>query len=277
MVELDSVLLSDADVDYVLGAQPSDEAKRLGHAITAAARDAMNDPERLFRIHRLSLEHGKVGLVNKTATPPYRLYADGANVEVDNLSSRAEDGPAFVAIAGTFMGTGILKAEATFLPEGKEPNFGMKLEVLDTQLRAMNALLRSHGNFDVAAGVFSLYLEMRVKDGRVEGYVKPLFRDIDVYDPKQDAGEGAAHKLYEKLVGGVAKLLANRKRDEVATVARFDGPAGAPHSSTGEIIVGLLRNAFVEAILPGFEREVSRIDPLRYRAAKKEAKNRKES
>src|SRR6185503_14857814 len=109
-------------------------------------------------------QHGTVGYVNKGASPPYRVYADGANVEVDNLSSRAEDGPAYVAIAGTFMGTGILKGEATFLPEGKEPNFALRLEAVDTQLRPLNALLQAHGNFDVAAGTFSVYLEMRVKD-----------------------------------------------------------------------------------------------------------------
>jgi hypothetical protein len=276
-VELDSVLLSDADVDYVMGAAPSPEARRLGRQITAVARQAMNDPETLFRIRRLSLEHGTIGLVNKTASPPYRVYAAGANLEIDNLSSRAEDGPAYVALAGTFMGTGRLHGEAEFLPEGKEPNFALKLEVEDTQLKPMNALFQAHGNFDVAAGVFSAYLEMRVKDGHVEGYVKPLFRDIDVYDSKQDKGESALHKMYEKLVGGVVKLLTNPKHHEVATVARFSGPAGAPHSSTVEIVLGLLRNAFLEAILPGFENEVARIDPLRYRAAKKEAKNKKES
>lgn len=277
VVELDSVVLSDAEVDYVLGATPSEQAKQLGRSIKVAAREALNDPESLFRVHRVSIENGTVGLVNQTSVPPYRVYADGASLEIENLSSRAEDGPAKARIGGKFMGTGKLYGEAEFLPEGKEPNFALKLGVEDTQLKPMNAILKAHGNFDVAAGVFSAYLEMRVKDGRVEGYVKPLFRDINVYDPKQDRHDNVLHKMYEGMVGGVAKLLANQKRDEVATVAKISGPVGNPGSSTVEIVLGLIRNAFFEAILPGFEHEVARTDPLRYRAAKKEAKNKKES
>jgi hypothetical protein len=231
----------------------------------------------LFRVHRLSIENSTIGLSNRSAAPPYRVYAADARFELENLSSRAEDGPARATIAGTFMGTGRVRGEAEFLPEGKEPNFALKLEVVDTELRPMNGILRAHGDFDVAAGVLSVFLEMRVRNGRIEGYVKPLFRDVDVYDPKQDRKENVFHKMYEGVVGGVAKLLANQKRDEVATVARFSGPVQSPSASTVEIVLGLLRNAFFDAILPGFEKEVARIDPLRYRAAKKEARNKKES
>jgi hypothetical protein len=62
-------------------------------------------------------------------------------------------------------------------------------------------------------------------------------------------------KLYEKVVGGVAHVLENHQRDEVATVADLSGPISSPHTSTWDVIVNLVSNAFVKAILPGFERE----------------------
>ena len=50
-----------------------------------------------------------------------------------------------------------------------------------------------------------------------------------------------------------AKIFKNRKRAEVATVANISGPVEDPRASTLQVIVNLVRNAFVKAILPGFE------------------------
>lgn len=42
----------------------------------------------------------------------------------------------------------------------------------------MNDLLRSYGKFDVVAGSFSFYSELKARDGNIEGYVKPLFKGM---------------------------------------------------------------------------------------------------
>jgi len=57
----------------------------------------------------------------------------------------------------------------------------------------------------------------------------------------------------------VGKVLRNRPREEVATVTPIDGPLGDAKASTWEALIGLVRNAFFQAILPGFERERSRL------------------
>src|SRR5262249_55923124 len=104
-------------------------------------------------------------------------------------------------------------------------------------------------------GSFSVYTEIAVHDGRIDGYVKPLFKDVDVYDSEQDKDKPVLKKLYEKVVGGLSHLLENQPRDEVATVVDISGPLDDPHSSTWDTVVRLLSNAFVKAILPGFEHE----------------------
>lgn len=122
----------------------------------------------------------------------------------------------------------------------------------------MNDLLRASGNFDVVAGLFSFYSELSVKDGTVSGYVKPLFKDLDVYDRRQDKEKNLFHEVYEGLVGGVAGLLENQPRDEVATKAAVSGRIGDTKTNTWQVIVRLIQNAFFKAILPGFEQEVTR-------------------
>ncbi len=47
-------------------------------------------------------------------------------------------------------------------------------------------------------GVFSVFSEITVKEGKVNGYLKPLFKDVEAYDPEQDRDKGLLQKVYEK-------------------------------------------------------------------------------
>ena len=124
-------------------------------------------------------------------------------------------------------------------------------------MTAMNDLLRAYANFDVAAGTFSFYSELHVKDNTISGYVKPFFKDMKVYDRRKDKEKKVSRKMYEMLVGGVAKLLERRPQGEVATKVDITGTLEKPHLSTWQIIGQLIKNAFFKAILPGLEKEVA--------------------
>jgi hypothetical protein len=87
--------------------------------------------------------------------------------------------------------------------------------------------------------------------------VKPLLTGMKVYDPEQDRQKSFFHKLYEMIVGGVAKFLEAHQAKEVATSARISGEAGNTSASVWQIIGKLFENAFIKAILPGFERRLS--------------------
>ncbi len=157
------------------------------------------------------------------------------------------------------MGTGPSEANATFRKPGPGgPDFDVAVAIRDTRMQGMNDLLRAYGKFDVTGGLFSFYSEVRVRNGTLDGYVKPLLRDMKVYDRRQDAEKSVFRKLYEKLVGGVSKLLENSKRDEVATKTRIKGPIGNARMDTLQMVVRLIQNAFFRAILPGFDEELAR-------------------
>src|SRR5262249_28038521 len=123
----------------------------------------------------------------------------------------------------------------------------------DTQLASMNDLLRAKANVDVTSGVFAFYSELDVRNNQVDGYVKPLFRDVKVYDPQQDRDKPVLNQIYQGVVGGVAKLLENPKTEDVATKASVKGPIESPNTSTWQILARLVQNAFFKAILPGLE------------------------
>jgi hypothetical protein len=153
------------------------------------------------------------------------------------------------------MGSGITTASGNFRPEKGGPDLDLYLKIENTQLTAMNDLLRAYGDFDVSAGAFSLTSALHIKNNAISGYIKPFFKDIKV--SRKDKGRGIFHQAYEMMIGGVALLLENRSRQEVATKANITGSVDNPETSTWQIVVELIKNAFFKAILPSFEKEVT--------------------
>ena len=206
----------------------------------------------------MSLSKSEIGLVNKAAKPDYRVFLADIEVHLTNFSNQLTEGAMVAKVTGKFMGSGQTVVGATFRPETDGPHFALAASIENTQMRAMNNLLRAHAKIDVVQGFFSVYSEFRVKNGVVRGYVKPLFKDMDVYDARQDKEKGLFQKIYEGLVGGASELLENMPRDEVATKAEISGRLEDPQASTWQVLVNLIQNAFFHAILPGFEQELGR-------------------
>jgi len=259
-VHVEEAVVRGADVDYVhtAGDARAKTEQKAARATADAARAAANRPDLQFRVDRLRIDGGTFGFVNRAASPAYRVHLAKTALILENLSNHFVDGPARVRLAGRFLGSGDTLVTGTFRSELTGPDFDLNVRIADTDMRAMNDLLRAYGKFDVVGGLFGLFAELRVKNRAIEGYVKPLFRNLDVYDKRQDREKGVFRKLYEGLVGGLAKLLENTPRDEVATKAEIRGRLDDPQASTLQVIVRLVQNAFFRAILPGFDQELGR-------------------
>lgn len=242
-------------LDYVHSAATAAAEKKRARKTKEAVSEASREPDTSFLIDRL-LMSGDAGMVNKAADPPYRVYLSDAELILNGLSSEFRRGPAEARLKGFFMGNGATAARAVFRPEDKGANLDLRLRIEGTRVTSMNDLLRAYGKFDVVAGSFSLYTEVNVRGKKVEGYVKPFFKDLDVYDPQQDVEKGMLQKLYEAVVGGVGQVLENPK-ERVATRADISGTLDDPEASVWQIVVQLIRNAFFKAIIPGFEEQAA--------------------
>ena len=248
--------LDNVDVDYVHEA-PTGPVKEVAKEVGKSARKYSNEPTLQIKVDELQVRKGQLGYMNRAAKPAYRIYFTDASIEMHNFSNHLEDGVARGRATGKFMGSGPSQFDVAFRPENKGPDFNLTVAIENTDMRKMNDLFQAYGNFDVAAGVFSFYSEIKVKQGKIDGYVKPLFHEIDVYDERQDREKNIFRKLYEGLVGGISALLKNEPREEVATQTSISGDIESPETSTWETLLRLIQNAFFKAILPGFEKEVS--------------------
>jgi hypothetical protein len=246
------VTVTKLHLDYIHSAATAAAEKARGKEVEKAVQNPK--PGMPVTVARLRLVDSNLGVVSPVKDGKFRFFVDGASLDVTNLSSGFWRGPVQARLAGRFLGNGSARGSATVRGEN---DFNFAIAVDGASLPSINDLLRSYGKFDVANGTFSVYSEIRIRDGRVNGYVKPLFKDIQVYDPQKDKNKPVLKKLYEKVVGGVAHALENHQRDQVATVADLSGPVSKPNTSTWEIFTNLVSNAFVKAILPGFQREVA--------------------
>lgn len=224
----------------------------------AAAEVTTEKPGLVLRAASLEVTRSMFALANAAARPPYRLFVSDAKVKVKNLSNQRAEGVGDVELTGKFMGSGSTAMQVRFQPGTPRPDMEIKVRIAETQMQRMNDLLRAHGGFDVKSGSFSFFSEISVSKGQVAGYVKPLFKDLDVYDPSQDRHKNIFRRAYEAIVGAIAELLENTPRDEVATRTPVSGRIDNPNVGTMEAIVRLVQNAFAQAILPGFEREIRR-------------------
>lgn len=256
-VHLREVMVKDFVGDYLRTPASAAKEPALVHEAVSVAKRGTERPELTLRADRIMLRNANVGVVNRTADPHYRVFLSHTDLDLENLSNRFSEGPGRARLRGRFMGSGVTDAKASFQPERSGPEFDLEVRIVDTELRAANDLLRAHGKFDVSAGFFSVYSEVHVENGRVDGYVKPLFRDVQVGDPRAEPRKGVARRAYESVVGGVAGLLENKARDEVATQSDLSGPLGNPETGTFELLAKLVENAFFQSILPGFDREVA--------------------
>lgn len=256
-LDLDDIAIHEARIDYFHTAGTAVAEERRRQAASDAAKKVADDPTTVVRIRQLDVVDSEIGYRNDAASPPYRVFLTQGRLELRNLSSSTGKEPATAKLTGRFMGDAPLRAQATFR-QAERPDFDAKIAIEEGKLQRLNDLLRAYANLDVVSGNFSFYTEVKVRDGMMSGYVKPLFHDVDVYDARQDKGKNIFKKLYEAIAGGLAKVLENRKRDETATVTTISGPVGNAKASTAEIIGGLLKNALFKAILPGFEESLKK-------------------
>jgi hypothetical protein len=254
---LKNLTIQGMSLDYLHSQRTAVVEKKNAAVVKKTAKKLSNNPGILISADQVVLTGCTLGMVNKAAKKPYRLFLADTDLQLNNFSNQFVKGPAQAKLKARFMGSGPTTATATFRPEKSGPDFDLHLKIEDTRLTSLNDVLRSYGNFDVSAGIFSLVTELHVKNNKISGYVKPFIKDVKVYDKRKDKDQGIAHKLYEKLVGGVATLLENRTRQEVATKVIVSGPVSNPETDTWQIVGALLKNAFFKAILPTFDKEAT--------------------
>lgn len=256
-IHLTVIELHGLDADYSHRLETVAKKQARVQKATKAAKEVSNAATSKIRIDVLKISQGTLGYLNRTTDPNVRIYADHIEASLKEFNNQLAEGSSEFQMSGRFMGSGHTRVTGTIRPESKSPTFGLNIAIENTEMKAMSEIFQAYGKFDIKRGEFSFFSEIAIRNNRIQGYVKPIFKNMEVADLRTPEDRSLFHKLYAGAVSAMTELLKNRSRQQVATETDISGPLEDPRANIAQIIVNLVRNAFFKAILPGFEREVS--------------------
>jgi hypothetical protein len=252
MAHLREVLFENLRVDYVTSKATRTMEKEHGKQAVRLAKRVRNAPHLRLQLDSLKLTNSEIGFVNEATRPPYRLFLSSVNLDLANLSNQGDQGRSRFLARGAFMGSGTTTLSGGARPTASPADFDVQLRLDAARLTSLNAFLQAHADVDVAKGVFSVYTEITVKDQKLNGYIKPLLRDLKIYEKAKDQGKPFRKRVKMHVLQFLANLFRNHSSHEVATVVRISGSTRDPIISEWEAIRRLIGNGFSDAILPGF-------------------------
>ena len=222
-----------------------------------------------FKINSAVVRDGSVHFRTFQSQKPVDVYLSQVEAVVDNLGNiRDETTPlvSTVQASALVMDQAKLDFNMTLDPFSYRPTFHMALRLLGLDVTRLNDLALTYGSFDFKRGWLDLVVEADSKEGQLNGYVKPLFRDLKVFSLKQDIKEDNVLQFFwQALVGAVTSVFKNQPRDQFGTLVPFSGDAsGATTTDILATIGNVLRNAFVRAYLPRLQSGQQEVDGLRF-------------
>ena len=190
--------------------------------------------------HAINLTIGQVSAVINNLTNDARLSRTGSR-----LANFSAD--------GGLIGGGSMHVNGDCDVLASSPTCRFRIAIRHVDLTAFNDAFMKYEHVRVRHGWLVFFMEVGVDHGHISGYAKPLLNDCSVYDPK-DLEEHGFKAWREAVAGAVNKLLKNQSKDRLASDFQLKGDLDRPSTSIFEVVVGILRNGFIRALLPEFDR-----------------------
>jgi len=210
-----------------------------------------------LQVNRCEINHGNIHYVDEGSKPLVDIYMDETHVLAQNLSNVVDSSklPAKIeATAATYGGTFTFNMRLN--PLAGNPLFEMKAKLENADLTKFNEFLLAYANFDIARGKFGMYTELAAADGKFIGYVKPFIKDLKVMGDK-DKHDSILHLLWEEIIGAAGVILKNHPHNQIATKIPIEGTfTKNTVTDTWGAIAILLRNAFIQALIPSLDNEI---------------------
>jgi hypothetical protein len=224
-----------------------------------------------LQINRLEINNGTVAFYDFTTKPKVDIRLDGLQALATNLNNaekQKERLPSTVVATATSVGGGKLTINMDINVLKKIPDMDLNLKFEKVNMPALNDFFAAYSKVDIEKGVFNLYSEVAVNDGKITGYVKPIAQNIKVVDWEEDK-KNPINLVWQSIVGVVAEFFENQKENQFATKVPLQGDLKNIESGVWPSIWNVFRNAFVQA----FERNTD--DTVKFSEGGTEVKEEK--
>lgn len=206
-------------------------------------------------INRIAIIDGEFHYQDPFSNPKVDVPVTDIHGEITNLTNSeklSEDLVAHAKFRAAALGSHNISIGGSMDPYAQTPTFSLKAEAEDLQFTKLNNFLKAYANVDAEKGTLSIYSEVEAKNGRFQGYIKPLTRNLEIMSWNKEK-EGFFGKLWEGVVGVVKDVVENDDKKQVATRVPFSGRVDNPEADIFETVLTVLENAFIEALRRGLE------------------------
>lgn len=224
-----------------------------------------------FKINRTEIHNGAIHFRSYVKAKPVDVYLSNLEASVDNLTNiRGQTTPflATVDARGMAMDQADFEFHMKLNPFSYLPTFQMAVRLLGLDVSTLNDLSLTYGGFTFKGGFLDLVLEAQATNGQLQGYVKPLFRNLQMFhlveDVKNDANP--LQFFWQAILGVTTWVLKNQPRDQFGTNIPFTGDMTTPDMNILAAIGNVLRNAFIRAYLPRFDGGTQSFQDMQFEA-----------
>ena len=210
-----------------------------------------------FKINSARIVAGSIHFHAFHSDPPVDVYLSHVQGTIDDLTNiRDETTPMISTMKATALAMEQARVEFQMKmdPFAYRPTFQLAVRLIGLDVTKVNALTEAYGKFTAQRGWFDLVVQLTSQEGQLSGYVKPLFRQLQIFSPEADAQQkNPIEFIWQGIVGIATQVFKNQQRDQFGTMIPFHGDIADPQTNILTVVGNVLQNAFIRAYLPRFE------------------------
>lgn len=204
-----------------------------------------------LRINRFEIKNGGVEFENIVTNPKVNLQLSNLELIATNLTNSkdlTDDLPSNVSFTGNVLNGGNINLSGGINILKELPDLDLDLNIRNVDLKQLNDFTKVYANFDFEKGGFDLASEFAMNDGDVKGYVKPILKDVSVFNLKEKGK--FTNLMWQAFIGFAMEITENQIKDQTGTKIPLSGRYENPDVGVFVTIMNIFKNAFIKAYEP---------------------------
>ncbi len=204
-----------------------------------------------LKIKSFEIVNGKVTFQNPKQKPHVDVSLQDIHLvaqDLTNMHESTEELPATLSASAAATGNGQLELDMQMDMIDEIPAFQATFRVHSLALPPMNDFIKSYGHFDVKNGSLSLVSEMKVENRQIQGYVKPVFEDLQIFSLQQEDLKNPGEAGWEAVLGLGIELFENQENEQMTLKVPLKGTLEAPQPNVAATVLQTFQYAFQDAI-----------------------------
>lgn len=205
-----------------------------------------------LRVDRIEVRESEFLITDATDGALPQFWVSEVQLVVDNLVTRKsldQEVPLMISLRALVARTGVLKVLATANLHADKPAFSGQAQLDGLRLESLHSWTSSKAGLAVK-GDLNVFVNFNSAEGKLSGDVKVIARNIEVAP-----STGEITDAFKATIATLAvKVLSDRVegREAIATVLPLRGSLERVDAQIWPTILGVVRNAFVQALDFGF-------------------------